>query len=376
MRRWLGWIDGERESTERLIDNWSPLRLGDIEGAWEVCQQVWVADPLGEHATPGGWCSDWLPLLGNGGGDYLCVDLSVTRDGDTNGAIVVFYHDESYRMIGPESFERWLELMTAATIAAPDEPWLPRDVRARVTLRRDRGQHERATEDALAAATSLRFAPCGYEALEPSGLDDTERLLYPQIEDGLSSMLRRAAEHQRRPAPGAASLQASMCGFGTGGDGCPIERLMLREADGRPAICLDEYSVPESMHALGDGRVLVVGYATLWLLRRAATTAGWVPLDRQALPMDCRGPKIHWLQDGRVAALDGGSTSARLLVVAVDGARLRWLGAVALPARPTGDRGDLTIECVGGRLLVAACHGASGGELYALVGREDPQFSR
>lgn len=376
VRRWLGWIDGERASTERLIDNWSPLRLSDIEGAWEVCQQVWVADPLGEHATPGGWCSDWLPLLGNGGGDYLCVDLSVTRDGDASGGMVVFYHDESYRMIGPESFERWLELMTAATVAAPEDPRLPRDVRSRVVLRRDREQAERATEDALAATDSLHFTPCKYEALEPSGLDDTERVLYPQIDDGLSSMLRRAAEHQRRPALGAVSLQASLCELGTAGDGHPIERLMLREADGGPAICLDEYDVPQSMHALGDGCVLVVGYATLWLLRRAATTRGWVPLDRQAIPRDCRGPQIHWLHGGRVAALDGGSASARMLVVAVDGARLRWLGAAALPARPTEDMGGLTIACVGDRLFVAACHGGPGGELYELVGLEDAQFSR
>lgn len=42
------------------------------------------------------WSRDWIPIMENGGGDHVCVDLDPTVAG-TPGQLITFYHDETFR---------------------------------------------------------------------------------------------------------------------------------------------------------------------------------------------------------------------------------------------------------------------------------------
>jgi cell wall assembly regulator SMI1 len=361
VRRWLAWIDGERDPGARLIDNWSPMALADIERAWSVCQRVWLADPLRQHRWRGGWDRDWLPLLTNGGGDHLCLDLAGQLG--PAGQLVAFLHDEPYRLVGPASFDLWLELTIMATTAAPDEPWLPETAARPCDLVRDRSLHEQRSQQALAAAAAPpRFEPRPLTAL--AGLDDDQRAVYPQLDNGVCDLLRIAADHARRPDPEPAPLRPELREVATAPDGHPISRLTLLGLDDRVALTLDEDDLPASLHRLGD-RALVVGARNLWLLRR--DPGEWILLDRLALPEHLHDPAVRWLGPASLAVLDQYATHATLPVVAVDPARLRWLGAAELPPLPTGAMAARELAQVGDRLFVAVGHGGPGGELHELV---------
>jgi cell wall assembly regulator SMI1 len=53
------------------------------------------------------WSSGWLPVMENGGGDYVCVDLNPTKAG-IPGQLVTFYHDETFRPLVASGIEALL----------------------------------------------------------------------------------------------------------------------------------------------------------------------------------------------------------------------------------------------------------------------------
>lgn len=44
------------------------------------------------------WSRSWIPIMQNGGGDYLSVDLA-PADGGQRGQIISYYHDEMFRSL-------------------------------------------------------------------------------------------------------------------------------------------------------------------------------------------------------------------------------------------------------------------------------------
>lgn len=47
---------------------------------------------------PSWWSRSWIPIMQNGGGDYLCVDLDPV-DAGHSGQIISYYHDEMFRSL-------------------------------------------------------------------------------------------------------------------------------------------------------------------------------------------------------------------------------------------------------------------------------------
>jgi cell wall assembly regulator SMI1 len=62
----------------------------------------------GEFPEANWWSRAWLPILDNGSGDHLCVDLDGGFAG-VPGQVVAFYHDRECRDIEFPSLEAWLE---------------------------------------------------------------------------------------------------------------------------------------------------------------------------------------------------------------------------------------------------------------------------
>jgi cell wall assembly regulator SMI1 len=60
--------------------------------------------------SPKWWREGWVPFLSNGGGDYLCLDLSA-EDGGTAGQLRAFWHADKDRPIEYASLEAWLNVL-------------------------------------------------------------------------------------------------------------------------------------------------------------------------------------------------------------------------------------------------------------------------
>jgi cell wall assembly regulator SMI1 len=56
---------------------------------------------------PHWWRKGWVPFLSNGGGDYLCLNLTA-EDGGQPGQVIAFWHDWENRSVKYPSFEAWL----------------------------------------------------------------------------------------------------------------------------------------------------------------------------------------------------------------------------------------------------------------------------
>ena len=53
------------------------------------------------------WRRGWIPFMHNGGGDYLCLDLTA-EDGGTPGQLLTFWHDNPRRAVRSASMTAWL----------------------------------------------------------------------------------------------------------------------------------------------------------------------------------------------------------------------------------------------------------------------------
>jgi cell wall assembly regulator SMI1 len=56
------------------------------------------------------WNRDWLPIATNDGGDFVCVDMSPTKNG-VIGQVIIFYHDMNDRPVIATSLGELFELI-------------------------------------------------------------------------------------------------------------------------------------------------------------------------------------------------------------------------------------------------------------------------
>jgi len=75
----------------------------------EVAEKKEMLDGMidSEFDGTGWWRRGWVPFLANGGGDFLCVDVSA-EDGGEPGQLVAFWHDWEDRSVKFPSFEAWV----------------------------------------------------------------------------------------------------------------------------------------------------------------------------------------------------------------------------------------------------------------------------
>jgi cell wall assembly regulator SMI1 len=65
-------------------------------------------DMIENDFEPGYWNRDWIPFLHNGGGSYLCVDVTGATDDGVPGQLVAFWKADEDRPICAQSLEGWL----------------------------------------------------------------------------------------------------------------------------------------------------------------------------------------------------------------------------------------------------------------------------
>ena len=77
LREWFSWHNGQTGGPELLIDRtFTLLSVDEAIGEWE-----------GMRAVSERWDRDWLPIMSNGGGDFLSFDIE-------SSGIAVYWHDD------------------------------------------------------------------------------------------------------------------------------------------------------------------------------------------------------------------------------------------------------------------------------------------
>lgn len=94
--------DGQLGDRYPLLGDWNLLSLDDALEEWEVMRELYQSGSLegeveaAEGVQPSWWNLKWLPIAGNGSGDFYCADFDPTELG-TIGQIVEFLHVDTTR---------------------------------------------------------------------------------------------------------------------------------------------------------------------------------------------------------------------------------------------------------------------------------------
>jgi len=98
------WKDGQEESCfESLHGNRMFMSLANIIETKQTLDGMIGTD----FEEPSWWRRGWVPFLGNGGGDHLCLDL-FAEDSGAAGQLIAFWHEDPDRPIEFPNLDAWL----------------------------------------------------------------------------------------------------------------------------------------------------------------------------------------------------------------------------------------------------------------------------
>jgi cell wall assembly regulator SMI1 len=98
------WRNGQLpNSNDALQGNRQLLSLEEISSVKDMMDGMIGLD----FDNPCYWRRTWIPLLSNGGGSYLCIDMSTEDDG-TPGRLIGFWKADEDRPIEYPSLDAWL----------------------------------------------------------------------------------------------------------------------------------------------------------------------------------------------------------------------------------------------------------------------------
>jgi cell wall assembly regulator SMI1 len=104
------WRSGQDEmSSAPLQGNRSFCGLGEVARTKDMLDSMIGYD----FDDPRYWRRGWVPFLHNGGGSYLCLDLSA-EDGGQPGQLVGFWKQDEDRPVEYLSVEAWLDDLVAS----------------------------------------------------------------------------------------------------------------------------------------------------------------------------------------------------------------------------------------------------------------------
>ncbi|WP_313518876.1 SMI1/KNR4 family protein [Pseudomonas sp.] len=105
--------DGQRGQAGALFDGNQFLPIRHIAMSWSSWTELLEdGDFDGRVARPdagirdGWWQRGWVPFASNGGGDYLCLDLTPAPQGRV-GQVIEVLHDVPQRVLVAPSFADW-----------------------------------------------------------------------------------------------------------------------------------------------------------------------------------------------------------------------------------------------------------------------------
>jgi cell wall assembly regulator SMI1 len=128
--------DGENGSTPPAFVDWKWLPVQYVVEQYGVLKRA-AEENAGlqvEVLTDGKvqsewWRAGWIPLFGNGSGDYVCVDLEPTREGNV-GQLIIYSGRDASRSVAAPSLLAWLSAfaadLEAGRFGRDEHGWLTR----------------------------------------------------------------------------------------------------------------------------------------------------------------------------------------------------------------------------------------------------------
>lgn len=90
---------------DSLVSNRMFMPLQEIAGVKQDLDEM-----IGYDIEEGRWRRTWIPFLSNGGGDYMCVDLT-DPNSEEYGQILQAWHDDDGPTQEHSSLQAWLEAL-------------------------------------------------------------------------------------------------------------------------------------------------------------------------------------------------------------------------------------------------------------------------
>ena len=123
----LKWRNGQApRNFDSIYQNYSLIDAEEIAGTRQSNNELLAA---GDFDQANWWDAQWVPFLGNGGGDFYCIDYAGSFGGK-KGQIIVWNHDYEARPVEHVDFDHWLQTLVEALekgFLVDDDPygWQP-----------------------------------------------------------------------------------------------------------------------------------------------------------------------------------------------------------------------------------------------------------
>jgi cell wall assembly regulator SMI1 len=102
--QFYAWKNGQKEGSAPFQFNYSWLPAAEALATWKHLNSKYA-----DQIASGWWNPKWWPLLDNGHGDYVCLDMAAVAEGES-GQILCFWSDWEDRSIDYPDLRTWLEL--------------------------------------------------------------------------------------------------------------------------------------------------------------------------------------------------------------------------------------------------------------------------
>jgi cell wall assembly regulator SMI1 len=109
--------NGQVSSPYLIGGDWNLLNLEYMVNRWKFLKELFDAGDFDLDGTEMDappeirkewWNPKWVPISSNGSGDYYCIDLNPTEQGNL-GQIISYWHVDTRRELIAKDFKEWLD---------------------------------------------------------------------------------------------------------------------------------------------------------------------------------------------------------------------------------------------------------------------------
>lgn len=105
--------NGQLQSAHFLFGRHEFLSLARAMSEWSIWNDLLEEGDFDDRSPksevgiqPVWWSQGWLPFAGNGGGDFLCLDMAPSVEGQS-GQVIEIFHDAPERTLVARNFRDW-----------------------------------------------------------------------------------------------------------------------------------------------------------------------------------------------------------------------------------------------------------------------------
>ena len=112
LKKSLSIYNGQEGGAAPLLENWQLVSVEGIVKNWELLKRVSEKWQGGDAAKETSWNNKMIPILYNGAGDFMCINLD--KGNKTYGEIKIYSHIEGLdKKVQARSYKELLEIFAS-----------------------------------------------------------------------------------------------------------------------------------------------------------------------------------------------------------------------------------------------------------------------